>query len=163
MDYSPPVSSVHGISQARILEWVSISFSRRSSHPGIKPMSPALAGRVFTTEPPGKPQSNYTPVKNKFSSVQFSCSVMSNSAISWTAAHQASLPMEFSRQEYWSGLPFPASRNLSDPEIRTASLASPLLYCSVQLPSCIRLFATPLTEACQASMSILELTQTHVH
>ena len=97
MDYSPPVSSVHGISQARILEWVSISFSRRSSHPGIKPMSPALAGRVFTTEPPGKPQSNYTPVKNKFSSVQFSCSVMSNSAISWTAAHQASLSRTNSR------------------------------------------------------------------
>ena len=33
MDYSPPGSSVHGISQARILEWVSISFSRGSSQP----------------------------------------------------------------------------------------------------------------------------------
>ena len=31
MDYSPPGSSVHGISQARILEWVAISFSRGSS------------------------------------------------------------------------------------------------------------------------------------
>ena len=82
---------------------------------------------------------------------------------SWTVAHQASLPMEFSRQEYWSGLSFPAPRNLSDPEIRTASLASPLLYCSVQLLSCVRLFVTPWTAAWQASMSILELTQTHVH
>ena len=33
MDYSPPHSSVHGISQARILEWVAISFSRESSWP----------------------------------------------------------------------------------------------------------------------------------
>ena len=33
MDYSPPGSSVHGILQARILEWVAISFSKRSSQP----------------------------------------------------------------------------------------------------------------------------------
>ena len=33
MDYSPPESSVHGILQARMLEWVAISFSRRSSQP----------------------------------------------------------------------------------------------------------------------------------
>ena len=33
MDYSPPSSSVHGISQARILEWVAIYFSRGSSQP----------------------------------------------------------------------------------------------------------------------------------
>ena len=50
MDYSLPGSSVHGILQARILEWVTITFSRA----GIEPMSPALAGRFFTTEPPGK-------------------------------------------------------------------------------------------------------------
>ena len=36
MDSCPPGFSVHGILQARILEWVTISFSRRSSHPGIK-------------------------------------------------------------------------------------------------------------------------------
>ena len=36
MDYSPPGSSVHDISQARILEWVSISFSRRSSWPRVQ-------------------------------------------------------------------------------------------------------------------------------
>ena len=33
MDYNPPVSSVHGIFQARILEWVAISFSREASPP----------------------------------------------------------------------------------------------------------------------------------
>ena len=52
-DYSPPGSSVHGISQARILEWVAISSSRDLPDPGIEPRSLALAGRLFTTEPPG--------------------------------------------------------------------------------------------------------------
>ena len=33
----------------------------------------------------------------------------------WTVAHQAPVFMEFSRQEYWSGLPFPAPRNLPNP------------------------------------------------
>ena len=33
----------------------------------------------------------------------------------WTIAHQASLSMGSSRQEYWSGLPFPSSGDLSDP------------------------------------------------
>ena len=37
MDNSPPGSSVHGILQARILEWVAISFSRGFLHPGIEP------------------------------------------------------------------------------------------------------------------------------
>ena len=57
MDYSPPGSPVHGIFQARILEWVAISSSGGFPDPGIKPVSPespALAGRFFTTVPPGK-------------------------------------------------------------------------------------------------------------
>ena len=37
MDYSPPGSSVHGIFQARILEWVAMSSSRGLPDPGIKP------------------------------------------------------------------------------------------------------------------------------
>ena len=49
-DYSPPCSSVHGVFQARILEWVAISFSRASSWPRIEPASPALTGRFFTSE-----------------------------------------------------------------------------------------------------------------
>ena len=54
MDCSPPGSSVHGISQARILEWVAISFSRRSSQPRDRIHVSSLAGRFFTSEPPGK-------------------------------------------------------------------------------------------------------------
>ena len=48
MECSPPGSSVHGIFQARILEWVAISFSRDLPHPRIEPESSALAGRLFT-------------------------------------------------------------------------------------------------------------------
>ena len=55
--HSPPGFSVHGIFQARILEWVAISSFRRSSNPGIEPASlvtPVLAGVLFTSLPPGK-------------------------------------------------------------------------------------------------------------
>ena len=55
MDCNPPGASVHRIFQARILEWVAISSSGNLPNTGIEPMSPALAGRFFTTEPPGKP------------------------------------------------------------------------------------------------------------
>ena len=55
MDCSLPGSSVHGISQARILEQIAISFSRGSSRPRDWTSAPALAGRLFTTEPPEKP------------------------------------------------------------------------------------------------------------
>ena len=54
MDCSQPGSSVHGIFQASVLEWVAIPFSRGSSTQGSN-LSPALAGRFFTAEPPGKP------------------------------------------------------------------------------------------------------------
>ena len=47
-DCSTPGFSVHGISQARIIEWIFISFYRTSLDPGIEPRSPALAGRFFT-------------------------------------------------------------------------------------------------------------------
>ena len=41
----------------------------------------------------------------------------------WTVAHQAPLSMEFSRQEYWSGLPFPSPGDLPDPGIEPGSPA----------------------------------------
>ena len=55
MDCSPPGSSVLGISQARILEWEAISFSRGLPDPGIEPRSPALMADSLPSEPPGKP------------------------------------------------------------------------------------------------------------
>ena len=54
MDCSLPGSSVHGISQTRILEWLAISISKGFSGPrGQTPIS-CLSGRFFTTEPPRK-------------------------------------------------------------------------------------------------------------
>ena len=66
MDCSLPGSSVHEISQARILEWVAISSSGSLPSLGIKPTSPELAGRFFTTIPSGKfPMSTLLSPKSK--------------------------------------------------------------------------------------------------
>ena len=109
---SSPGSSVHRISQARILEWVAIFFSRDLSHPGIKFASPALAGRFFTTESPGKVKS-------------LSCVRLF--VTPWT--RQGPPSMGFSRQEYWSGVPFPSPGDLPDPGIepRTHALRADAL------------------------------------
>ena len=72
MDYSPPGFSVHGIFQARILEWEKkkeywngLPFPSPGDLPnlGMEPVSPSLAGRFLTTEPPGKPGSLWGPPK----------------------------------------------------------------------------------------------------
>ena len=58
-DGSPPGSSVRGILQAKILEWVAMPSSRGSSQPRdqthMSLIPPALAGRFFMTSTPGKP------------------------------------------------------------------------------------------------------------
>ena len=51
MECSVPGSSVHGLSQARILEWIAISLSRGFLHPGIKPKSPALQVDTLLSDP----------------------------------------------------------------------------------------------------------------
>ena len=53
-------------------------------------------------------------------------SVASDSATPWAAARQAPLSSEFTKQEYWSGLPFPASGDLPDPGIEPASPVAPV-------------------------------------
>ena len=54
MDCSPPGSYVRGILQARILEWVAISFSRGSSQPRDEPESPTFQADSLLSEPLGK-------------------------------------------------------------------------------------------------------------
>ena len=77
---SPPGSSVHGILQARILEWVAISFSNAWKwNVKVKSLS-----RVWLLPTP------------------------------WAVAYQAPPSMGFSRQEYWSGLPFPSPSEILD-------------------------------------------------
>ena len=93
-------------------------------------------------------------------------SVPSDSAASWTVAHQALLSMEFSRQEYGSGLSFPLPGESSGPRDRTqvscvSCIGKRILYhychlseSEVKLLSRVRLFATPWTVAYQAPLSM---------
>jgi len=62
-----------------------------------------------------------------FLNLVLSCSVMSDSVIPWTVAHQDPLSMEFFRQEYWSGLPFPSPGDLPNPVIKPMSPVSSAL------------------------------------
>ena len=111
IDCSPPGSSIHGILQGRILEWVAISFSRAGlPYPEIKPEFPALAGGFFAIESPGKPL--------KWVCV-FSCVRLF--ATPWAVARWPPLSMGFSRQEYWRGLPCLPPGDLPDPEIELGS------------------------------------------
>ena len=72
IDYSLPGSSVHGILQARILEWVAISFSRGSSQPRNWTRVSCIIGRLFTDR--AMREAPYTPISSvQFSSVAQSC------------------------------------------------------------------------------------------
>ena len=75
MDCNPPGSSVHGILQARILEWVAVPSSRGSSDPGTKPISlvsSALAGGFFGTSAIWEAHKNSSSSENPvFSRAQF--------------------------------------------------------------------------------------------
>ena len=109
-------------------------FPTQGSNPHL--LSPALAGRFFTTEPPGKPiciyiynwiTLLYTPkLTQHCKSNQLCVSMLSHFshaqlfATLGTVAHRASLSMRFPRQEYWSGLPCPSP----NPVIQLASLTA---------------------------------------
>ena len=98
MDCSPPGSSVHGISQARILEWVAILFSRGSSRPRDQTQVCCIAGIFFIKCVHAKSLQSFLSLCNL-----------------WSIAYQAPLSMELSRQEYWSVLPCPPPGDLPEP------------------------------------------------
>ena len=88
------------------------------SNPGIEPvslMSAALAGSSLPLAPTGKPTHCYK-LSHLLSCVQLFVTP-------WTVSHQAPLSMGFSRQEYWSGLPFPSPGDLPGPGIKPRSPA----------------------------------------
>ena len=100
MDWSLPGSSIHGIFQARVLEWGAIAFSTNE-------ISQAQKDKYSTS------------LRYLHASV-FSCfSHVWSFATLCTVAHQAPLSMGFSRQEYWSGLPCPPPGHLPDPGIKS--------------------------------------------
>ena len=91
MDCSLPGSSVHGIFQARVLEWDAIAFSVYAIQKNVI--------SIFT-------QSSML-LLSRFSCVHL-C------ATPWTAAHQAPPSLGLSRQEHWSGLPVPSPMHESE-------------------------------------------------
>ena len=124
MDCSPPGSSVYGIFQARILEWGAIAFSTlrlyamlcyakslqscptlcdpTDGSPPDSPVPGILQAR--TLERVAISFSNAWKWKGKVKSL----SCVRLFATPWTVAYQALPSMGFSRQEYWSGVPFPS-------------------------------------------------------
>ena len=114
MGYSLSGSSVHEIFQARVLEWVAISFSRGSSQPRDLNRVSCIAGRGFYhldfPGPSGKSKRENYHVKVK---------VTSGSVTPWTVQSMES--MEFSRPEYWSGQLFPSPGDLPNPGIKPRS------------------------------------------
>ena len=102
MDCSPPDSSVHGILQPRILEWVAISFTRGSSWPRDWTWVSCISctGRqILTTVPPGKPMRMYIYVCVSVCETESeSCPVVSDSL----QLHRLQ-SIELSRPEYWMG------------------------------------------------------------
>ena len=91
-------------------------------HPGIKPASlaaPALADRFFTGS-------------TTWEALSYACCCSSAQCVHsfmtpWTVAHQAPLSLGFSRQVYWSGLPFPSLGHLHNPGMEHTSSGSPAL------------------------------------
>ena len=71
--HSPPGSSLHGSLQARILEWVAISFSKGSSQPGIESVSPALQAYSLPLSHLGSLPFNGTIVNSSLSSREALC------------------------------------------------------------------------------------------
>ena len=55
------------------------------------------------------------------------CAQSCLTAISWTVTCQVPLSMELSKQEHWSGLPFPPPGDLPNPGIESVSLVAPTL------------------------------------
>ena len=87
------------------------------SDPGIKPGSRALQVDSLPAELPGKPENCIERKKMK------SLSRVQLFATPWTVAYHTPLSMGFSKQEYWSGLPFPSPGNLPDPGMEPRSPA----------------------------------------
>jgi len=121
-----------GILQARMLEWVAICSSRGSFQPGIELTSPTLQVDSLLSEPPGKKIKEWTNIKFEALLGKHGLKVMSVLKVKslscvrlfvtpWTVAYQAPPSMGFSRQEYWSGLPFPSPGDLPHPGIKPRS------------------------------------------
>ena len=121
MDYRLPGSSIYGITQTRILERVAISFSRGFSGPREWTQRPrdwiqvsCIVDRFFTVWAT-KETLLVIKVKPRSHIRLF--------ATPWAIGYQAPLSMGLTRQEYWSGLPFPSPGDLPNTGIELGSPA----------------------------------------
>ena len=148
MDCSPPGSSVHGILQARILEWVAISFSRGSSQPRDWTQVSRIASRCFNLwakffflQGPGSKYVNLWKLYN------LSCS-----------SSTLLLPCESSTHNTYTNKPGCPTKHsftkIGDRYVQPGACRLPVstsesnTVVAVQSLSHIRLFATPWTSAC---------------
>jgi len=94
MDCSLPGSSVHGILQARILEWVAMPFSGGSSNLGIEPRSPTLQADSLLSKPPGKPKNtgmgSLSLLQGNFSTQESNCGLLHCRQILYQLSYQGS-------------------------------------------------------------------------
>ena len=150
MDSSLPDSSVHGILQARILEWVAISFSRGSSQPRNRTWVSCIAGRFFTNWSTRETWTKVGPILplhtwTCWSELYIVCINPYMWGSVWGCVCVCMLscvwlfcdPMDCSppgssvrgilQARLWSGLPFPPPGDLPDPGIEPASPTSPAL------------------------------------
>ena len=122
MDRSPPGSSAHGILQARVLEWVAISFSTESSWPKDQTHTSHIGRQVLYHWTTKKVHIfHYFTLKEIQRKKVKLLSHVQLFVTPWAVAYQVSPSMGFSRQEYWSGLPFPSLGDLPDPGIEPGS------------------------------------------
>ena len=135
MDCSPPVSSVRGILQIRILEWYFCALLQEVEFFPTQELNPYLlhCRQAFFFTPWAsweahaihQPHPNATHQCSKMvkRGVCGSHSVVSSSLWPWTVVCQAPLSMESSRREYWNGLPFPSPGALPHPGMEPRSPA----------------------------------------
>ena len=117
MECSLPGSSVHGFLRQEYWSGLPFPSSGDLSHTVIKPVSPALAGRFFITEPPGKPTQNVYSSLIQFSSVSQSCLTLCDhmdcSTPGLPVHHQ--LPEFTQTHVHWVGDATQPSHSLSSP------------------------------------------------
>ena len=144
MDCSPPHSSVHGILQARILEWVAIPFSRESSWP----RGQTLGLDSLPPEPPGSLASIWADIISLWILRMFSFPFFSQRT---TALPANTITLHRPQRILTS---FPQNWRDKYSDNRTKSEHLNIYYiivcvCVCYLLSCVQLFATPWTIPCQ--------------
>ena len=163
MDCHPPGSSVHGSSQARILEWIAIPFFGGSSQPRDQTQVSCVAGRFFIWAT--REAQTQSPIPIPCSSTR-EISAQTALSFSWQSIARVSA--------LWSSFPPSSSvvagaqwgvRELQKLHVNRLILScvnftgkvlgGVVVFAFVQLLSCVWLFVTPRTAACQASLSII--------